>query len=401
MRRRWHFMMTPMEHTSIRWMDDVYRAWLTPAGRAWLWAVTGCGVMLLGGLVPLLLGAFGFMLAVLVASVLVGAAFRPTVRLERHVPAFPSAGEVLSYRVRVTNTGRRPARLLAIEERGLPFEVRPAGEPAVVERLDPGESTEVTLRAACNLRGAYALRRLQASSSFPSGIVKWPRVQRHAERLLVYPAFQKLAHLEVPHGRNYQPGGIAVASHVGDSVEFVGLRPYREGDRLRDVHWPTVARTGNLVVKEYQEEYFVRLALVLDVEVRNARDERLLDRALSSAAALADALARQDYIIDIFCAGTEIHHFRAGRALAHFDNILELLAAIEGGDRLDVAGLEAVLVPEAEKLSAVIMVVMDWDDARAALAARLRAHGVALRVLCVRPGRALAGLPPDEQVVLP
>jgi uncharacterized protein (DUF58 family) len=393
--------MTPMEHRSIRWLDDVYRSWLTPSGRALLWALVGCSMMLAGGIAPVLFGAFTFLSALLGVGLFGALLLRPRVRIKRLVGAFPSAGEVLAYRVRVENVGRRPLRLLEIQERDLPFEVRPEGEPAVIDRLDPGESTEVTLRLACSLRGAYELRRLQAATPLPSGLVKWPRTVRAVERLLVYPAFRRLTHLDIPHGRNYQPGGVAVASHVGDSVEFVGLRPFRDGDRVRDVHWPAVARTGRLVVKEFQEEYFVRLAMVLDVEVRSARDERLLDRALSSAASMADALARQDYLIDIFCAGAEVHHLRAGRALAHFENILELLAAIDDGGRMDVTALEAVLVPEAESLSAVILVVMGWDAAREALAARLRAHGVAVRVLCVRPGAQLAGLAPDETVVLP
>ena len=37
-----------------------------------------------------------------------------------------------------------------------------------------------------------------------------------------------------------------------------------EGDPLRKIHWRSWARRGKPVVKEYQEEYFSRIALVLD-----------------------------------------------------------------------------------------------------------------------------------------
>jgi uncharacterized protein (DUF58 family) len=259
----------------------------------------------------------------------------------------------------------------------------------------------VTLKLACRARGAFDLPRLQGGSMFPSALFKWPRRGGAKDRLLVYPAFTPLEQFEVPHGRNYQPGGIAVASQIGESTEFFGTRDWRSGDRVRDIHWPSFARTGKPIVKEFQEEYFVRLALVLDVEARTAKEEKRFEQALSLAAGIADALARRDYIVDLFAAGPQIFHFQAGRALAHVENILEILSCLEPGDRLDVDALETTLLPEAPKLSAVVFVMMDWEPRRAALVARLKANGVAVRVLSMHPDRRPEGLEPEEVVALP
>jgi uncharacterized protein (DUF58 family) len=401
-RRRFSFFMAPLEHGFIRFLDDRYRGLLTPAGRALFWASVAAFVLLLGGVAPPLVAAFAFTLAALGSAIVLGVFFRPRVSLERRLPPPPSAGDKLQYQVVVRNEGKRTARQLVIEERGLPADVRPAGEPPVLASLRPGESAEVTLALHCRERGAYELRGLQAASTFPSALFKMPgRRAARSDRLLVYPRFSPLESFEVPHSRQYQPGGIAVASQVGESTEFFGTRDWREGDRPRDVHWPSFARTGRLIVKEFQEEYFVRLALVLDVEARRARDEKLLEKALSLAAGIADALARREYIIDLFAAGHEIFHFQAGRALAHVENILEILACLEPGDRFDLPALEAALLSEAGKLSAVILVMMDWDDRRRALVERLKAHGIAVRVLSVRPERRPDGLAPDEVVELP
>jgi uncharacterized protein (DUF58 family) len=40
---------------------------------------------------------------------------------------------------------------------------------------------------------------------------------------------------------------------TGDATEFAGTRAYRPGDELRHIHWPTVARTGDLHVREYTQ----------------------------------------------------------------------------------------------------------------------------------------------------
>jgi len=220
-------------------------------------------------------------------------------------------------------------------------------------------------------------------------------------RLLVYPRIAEVGTFEVPHSRNHQPGGIAVASHVGESTEFLGMRDWRQGDRLRDIHWPSTARVGRLIAKEFQEEYFVRLAVVLDIEAPRARDETRLERAVSLTAGITDVLARKEYIVDIFAAGDDVYHFQAGRSLAYLGNILEILACVDAGNRLDTQALQSVLLPEAPRLSAVVFVMMDWDSERANLVNLLKSHGLAVRVISMRKERQPDGLEPSEIVKAP
>jgi uncharacterized protein (DUF58 family) len=392
--------MPPLEHGFIRRLDDRYRGWFTPAGRALLWGLVAAGILRLGTISPALFVTLGAFAGLLAAAALSAAPFRPRVALRRRLPPPPSAGDTWSYEVLVENTGRRTLRDLVIEERGLPADLRPAGEGAVIEALAPGEEARVRLKLLCKRRGVFALGTLQAASSFPAGLVKVGRRAAVPDRLLVYPAFERLRGFDVPASKAYQPGGIPVASEVGESMEFRGLREWRDGDRPRDVHWPAYARTGRLVVREFQEEHFVRLALVLDVAAPGVRDEPIFERALSVAAAVADALARKEYIIDIFAAGESVHHFQAGRALAHFENILELLACLEPGETLDVGALSAVIVPEAPRLSAVIFVVTGWDEGRASIVGLMKSLGVRVRVINARPDDPVEGLAPDEVVAL-
>ena len=399
-RRRWSFWMPPLEHRFIQRLDDVYRGSLTPMGRAVLWGLVTAGVLRLGSLSAALNGVLGAMAAMLIGAVLLGAMFRPKVSVSRRLPPSPSAGSQWTYEVTVTNTSSRLLRDIHLSERGLPAALRPVGAAPSIAELPPGESVRVRLTLDCQKRGAYTLSGLQAASSFPAGLIKLGRWDRTAERVLVYPAFERLVSFEVPVGAVHQSGGLPVASRVGESMELAGLREWRQGDRPRDVNWAAYARTGRMVVREYQQEHFARLALVLDVEAERWADEVFFERGLSVAAAIADALARQEYIIDIFAAGDDVHHFQAGRSIAHFENILELLACLEPGRTLNPAALSAAILPAARKLSAVIFVMTDWDDIRRGLVAQMRAFGIAIRVICVRPGVDVDGLMPGEVVVL-
>lgn len=398
-RKRWSFLMGPLEHRSVRWLDDFHRGDLTIGGRTLFWGMLLSGAMLVGGLTQPLVICFGFCGSALMLGGIIGIFFRPRLQVTRHIGAFPSAGEVFHYRVDVTNTGHKVARNVFIEERGLPAGLRPVENAPMIDSLEPGESTFVTLKLRCLSRDAYELNRLQGASVFPSGLVKSGRRSRQSDRLVVYPQVTPVRDLQVPHSRNHQPGGIAVASHVGESTEFLGCREWRQGDRLRDIHWPSSARSGRLITREYQEEYFVRLAVILDVEAPRARDEPRLERAISLTAGITDALARLEYIVDIFAAGDEVYHFQAGRAIAHLDNILELLSCLESGHRLDTEALLAVLLPQARQLSAVIFVMMDWDQRRSELVQILKSNGLAVRVICLNEkGQPSQDLDPTEIV---
>lgn len=394
-RRRWSFWLPPLEHGFIRRLDDAYRGRLTPMGRAMLWGFIAAGVLRMGALSSALFVTVAFFFSLLVSGLLVGLPFRPRLHLSRRLPPPPSAGETWRYVVRVENRSRRTWRDIVVEERDLPADLRPGGASPVIAALAPGESAEVRLALRCPRRGSYMLTRLQAASRFPAGLFKLGAPVPVTDAVLVYPAFERLERFDVPVSAAHQPGGIPVASQVGESMEFAGLREWRPGDRPRDVYWPAYARTERLVVREYLQEHFARLALVLDVEAPRPRDEVHFERGLSVAAAIADALARQEYIIDIFAAGDDVHHFQAGRALAHFENILELLAALEPGRTLDTGALSAAIVPQASRLSVVVFVLTAWDDQRAAVVQEIRQLGVAVRVICVHPEVEIDGLPSD------
>lgn len=397
--------MEAIDHGSLRWLHDRYRGRLTPAGRAVLWGGVGATTMLIGGLSTALAYTFALYMAILAGAWV--SALRSPIRVSarRRLPPPASAGETWGYDVTVVNLSAGTLTNLLVEERALPAELRPVEEPPVIARLEPGAEATVRLKVRCRRRGVFAFGALQITSAAPSGLVKTGARIRVVDRVIVFPAFKPLEHADVPVGRTHQPGGVPFASQVGESTELHGLRPWREGDRMRDVNWSTYARTGHLVVREYQEEYFARLALVVDIAAPRAIDEAEVERAISLGAAITDALARQDFLIDIFAAGNAVHRFSAGRAVDAMDHVLELLASLDSGSELDTGELLLALEPETPRLSGVFFVLTNWDERRAVLVRAVKELGVEVRVICTNPrATAMAEvdlLGGDELFVLP
>ncbi len=341
-----------------------------------------------------------------------------------------TAGETLMAEVTVTNSGRLPLVDLSLQGWGLPLQVEALPEEGVpVGNLQPGESRQVAFPLHCRGRGAFILGGYRLLSDFPFGLLQAYRVQRQPTRLIVHPSFRPLTRFTLPRGRRFQPGGIAMASQVGDSFEYLGNREWRDGDNPRDIDWRSTARLAGaagaaLVVREWREEYFLRVGVVLDTHIPaeapapsrlflRELKERLpapgsalarqaaLERAVSLCAAVSDALAREDYIVDLFAAGPMVYHLTAGRSLAYREQILDILACVEGSPEEPLAGIAPRLHEQLDRLTTVVCIVLDWDERRRHFVENLRQRGVGVKVLWVSETDDAQPTEGDMQVLPP
>src|SRR5436309_13793519 len=102
----------------------------------------------------------------------------------------------------------------------------------------------------------------------------------------------------------YQEGGVAMASNIGRSEEFVSLREYRSGDPYRHIHWRSWAKVGKPIVKEFEDEFFVRHALVLDTFIDDPQAD-VFEEAISVASSFACALESKESLLDLLFVGPE------------------------------------------------------------------------------------------------
>jgi uncharacterized protein (DUF58 family) len=379
----------PLESALLfRSLRGLYRRRLTERGRFVLWAtlaVAFVGVDTRRALVFILFALAAPPLAVGATQLL---RRRPPVRVTGRLPARLTAGRAVTAPLDVAGAGA--AGLLSLFWEGpLPaadLEVQPREAYLEVGRDSP---VRVPLRLHPRRRGRYVLPGLGVARTDPFGLARSRAVWLPEHVVLAYPRYFTLEDLPLPMGRRYQPGGIPLASQVGESLEFVGTREYREGDPLRKIHWPSSARLGKPVVKEYQEEYFSRIALVLDTFL--PLRPRLLERerfeaAVSLLASVAEHFSRSDEVVDILAAGPDLYEVSTGRSLGSLDNVLDVLACLEPSAAPPFETVGPALFERLERLTTVVAVLLEWDEPREAFLRRVRAMGVAVRVLLVHEG---------------
>ena len=389
------------------WLRFLWGFKLTTAGKYLAGACLLCAVTGSSTLELPIFNVFLGMAALFGAAFLMGAFARPRVTVSGGLPEKASAGQPVACDISLRNASRRRVHDLSAAFFGLPRALKATVPAAVIEALEPGQAGNVTLEVLPLRRGLHQLPRLRPFSTFPFGVLRTGGKPLRSKPLLVLPNFHPLAEIHVPVNSRYQPGGIALTSNVGESPEYIGNREYRPGDPWRHIDFRSWGRIGRPVVREYQEEYYYRIALVLDTYVPGRRRTPRegfpgLEAAVSLSAAIADALAKGEYIIDIFAAGPELYVFRAGRHIAQFENVLEILACVDACRTNPFDVVTPAVGEELASVSTVICVFLDWDATRRDLVRTAIEAGCQAKVLIVREGETtlpVAGAPTEDIAV--
>lgn len=112
-------------------------------------------------------------------------------------------------------------------------------------------------------RGVFPAKPARVTTAFPFGIWTCGRALHVASRLIVWPKTVKLT--DVPECAGTRQTGIGSTSNqIGDEGDWMGVRPYRPGDSLRQVAWAQTARRETLVVFERQTRSRQDIAIWID-----------------------------------------------------------------------------------------------------------------------------------------
>jgi uncharacterized protein (DUF58 family) len=383
--------MAKMEYESIAFLRKLarqYRERLTSRGRYLLWAMLVLAAIGADTRRTQIFALFAVAAGFFLVAAVYGFLPRPRVRLNCPLPQRTTAGNPLRFRARVAmEPGRSPSDLHFSFPRPLKWGSSISYKPSeLFLSVDANHLCEFSVELLASRRGRYLLRGAAARSADPLRFVLSREVSEPDQVLLAYPRFYSMNQFMVPMGRKYQPGGIPLASNTGDAIEFVGTRDYQVGDPVRNIHWRSWARRGEPVVKEYQEEYFCRIALILDTFLSPGAEVDGFEAGISVAASTADFFSRSEYVVDILAAGPDIYEVSAGRSLAYLENILDVLACLEPCAQPPFQAIGPQLFDKLEQITTVVAVLLDWDEARRDFLRRVKSLGAALRILVVHDG---------------
>jgi hypothetical protein len=151
-------------------------------------------------------------------------------------------------------------------------------------------------------RGVYPKRAVRLATAFPFGVWTCYRELAVESPLIVWPHTTRL--VDVPESSGTPNAGIGTTSpQIGDEGDWMGVRPYRPGDTLRQVHWAQTARRDQLIVFERQSRARQEVAIWFDSFGSTHIDDELTNELIRILASIANHFVYHSWSVRVSMNG--------------------------------------------------------------------------------------------------
>ena len=336
-------------------MRSLSRVKVRPTARGWQ-------AILAGALVLALAAIFGttqlYQLAyalggLLVAALALGFFSSRALEIYRQMPKDVriKAGETSRIGLLLANTSRFRGPRADVLDR-VP-DLRSFEAPVLDSREDHIVETPVTFER----RGVYRIGPAEIRSFDLFELWRFTRKAGGRTDILVYPETFDLSGFPV-HGGSVEAG--SRGAHASRGEDFSGLREYRRGDDRRHIHWKSVARTGELIVKEFSVDAPRRYSVVLDLYrggLRSSQSE--VEAAVSAAGSVLGYLLQEALTFRLVCTDKAGSASEFGAGEVRYWEAMGILATVRADGDHDPAGF---IREEREQLGeGAILISRDAD----------------------------------------
>ena len=281
-------------------------------GWAEAWVAAAIAAVLLVACVPFLLGRHDY-----------------GIRLELDRDRVVAGSEVTG-ELDVTNRSTRAALPVLLDI--------PVGEGLVeahIPLLRGGAQHREQITIAAAKRGVIPVGPMTIARGDPLGVLRreqaWPEVQT----IYVHPVTTPIPSTSAGLMRDLE--GATTSTIVDSDLAFHAIRDYLPGDSRRHVHWKSTAKTGQLMVRQYEETRRSRIAVVLDLDATRYTSDDEFELAVSAAASLALQAVRDGREV-VITASAEIPEHAMG--IVHSIRTLPTItprAMLDGMSELDAS----------------------------------------------------------------
>jgi hypothetical protein len=315
--------------------------------------------------------------------------------VERRLPKAVCAGDLLVVHLAISNTRRRVGSWILVLEEPIRRLTGPAlaGGSAARAALSgrdaagKGLVTETSVlfpyvparqtckgdyRGRLTQRGRYRLGPLRLSTRFPFGLFRYSMNCGSSTTLTVLPRLGRLTQSWSALRHESFAGNERREHRPGIDGDFYGLRPWQRGDSRRWIDWRSSARTGGVMVRQFEQPHSRDAAIVLDLSPpANAAAAPAADQpagiaaahaenvelAVSFAATLAAELCRKGSS-DVFLVAADPEPRVTGGpgSAALLQDMMERLALVEAQPQDRVADLLKLAVGQVDSGTEIILV---------------------------------------------
>ncbi|MFC0676125.1 DUF58 domain-containing protein [Brachybacterium hainanense] len=275
-------------------------------------------------------------------------------------------------RVQVAN----PSQRLILPSR-IELAVGRASAQFLVPRLAPEASHEELFAVPTVRRAVLVVGPVRSVRDDPLSLMRRQVTWAKAQELYVHPRTVRLDESASGFLRDLE--GTPSSDLSSSDIAFHALRDYTPGDDRRHVHWRTTARTGRLMVRQFEETRRSHVVVALGTRRDDYAGEDEFELAVSAAASIAAQTIREEK--ELTAITPEARQRTAG--LRQMMDDYTVIDRVPGRARLHDLGQKAAdLAPNASAVMLVVGSETSPGDLNRA-ATRLPAGVLAIAIRCV------------------
>ncbi len=334
------------------------------------------------------------------------------VRLTRQTRASQvHVGGFIEERLIVKNTGPLPKLWLQVKDSSaLPLHK----SSRVVSNIGPKRQQSWHVRTPCYLRGRFMLGPITLFSSDPFGLfpLKKDLPENFVSYVVVYPQAVGIPGFQPPVGELIGGEALRRRTHYV-TTNVSGIREYVFGDSFNRIHWASTARTGRIMVKEFELDPVADIWLFLDMEKRVQAgvlyDQITLpalpevhwekipefelppsteEYAVAATASLSRHFIQQNRNVGLITYSDNQHRevAQSDRGERQLTRIYEMLAVTQANGNIPLAEVLAAETMRLSRNTTVIIVTSSTELDWVAAARNLNSRGVRVTVVLINPG---------------
>lgn len=373
-----------------------------------------CFVIAQGTRIPLFFNLFYVLLALLLLSYVWAWANLQGLEVKREVGSRRAqVGEEMRERLTISNTWMLPKLWVEVRDHS----DMPRHSAGFVAYLPGGGRRRWILRTPCTMRGKWALGPITIHSGDPFGIFKLERPAGAVGEVLVYPATVEIPTFHLPAADLQGGQDIRTRTfHVTPNVSTV--RQYVTGDSFNRIHWRSSARTGELMVKEFELDPTADVWIVLDLHERSQQfagmertvfydrrsgrgiqmSESTEEYIISAAASVARHLLDHNRSVGLLAWGQHREVLAPEREARQLYKILESLAILRAHGTHPLAEVLAAESTQFSRSSTVVVITAALDPLWVTSVQQLLYRGTRTAVIFVDPESF--GSPPGTAAIM-
>ncbi|MEJ1091377.1 DUF58 domain-containing protein [Microbacterium istanbulense] len=231
-----------------------------------------------------------------------------------------------------------------------------------IQRLAPQQQAEELFAIPTQRRGVVEVGPVSVVRGDPLGIFERAHRRDDPVDLYVHPRTVLFGGQSLGFLRDLE--GLPAADLSRDDVSFHALLEYQPGDDLRHVHWRSTARTGVMMVRQFEETRRSHFVIGLSRSSGDYRTDDDFELGISVAGSIGLRALRDSQRVDVRVQGRELTS-GTGKQLLDSLAMVEASKPREGGIR-DLAGVLSATMPLASVVVLVCGSTVSTEDLRVA-----------------------------------